>query len=144
MGAEYSVQRPTGYGNGYGYGSGSTSVKTSISQVITFHSSSKWRAHFESSKSTDKLMVIDFTASWCVPCRTMEPAINEFAAKYTDVQFIKIDVDQLMDVANEFGVQSMPTFLLIKKGRVLDKITGARKEELQKKIERHRANFYYS
>ncbi|XAR53233.1 Monodehydroascorbate reductase (NADH) [Bertholletia excelsa] len=121
MGAEYSMQRPTGYGNGYGYGSGSTSVKTSISQ-----------------------MVIDFTASWCVLCRTMEPAINEFAAKYTDVQFIKIDVDESMHVANEFGFQSMPTFLLIKKGRVVDKITGARKEELQKKIEKHRANFYYS
>ena len=41
-------------------------------------------------------MVIDFTASWCVPCRYMEPAINEFAAKYADVEFIKIDVDELM------------------------------------------------
>ena len=41
-------------------------------------------------------MVIDFSASWCVPCRTMEPVIEEFFAEYTDVEFIKLDVDELM------------------------------------------------
>lgn len=40
-------------------------------------------------------MIIDFTATWCGPCRFMEPAITEIAAKYTDVEFIKIDVDEL-------------------------------------------------
>lgn len=70
----------------------------------------------------------------------MEPVINEFAAKYTDVEFTKIDVDELMNVAQEFGVQAMPTFVLIKKGRFIDKVTGVRKEELQKKIEKHRTS----
>ncbi|KAI7994804.1 Thioredoxin H2 [Camellia lanceoleosa] len=73
-----------------------SSVRACQSQVLAFHSSARWRAHFEASKATAKLMVIDFTASWCVPCRFMEPTINEFAAKYTDVEFIKIDVDELM------------------------------------------------
>ena len=41
-------------------------------------------------------MVIDFTAEWCGPCKLIEPVIQEFAAKYTDVEFIKIDVDELM------------------------------------------------
>ena len=41
-------------------------------------------------------MVIDFTATWCGPCKLMDPIIQEFAAKYTDVDFIKIDVDELM------------------------------------------------
>lgn len=41
-------------------------------------------------------LVIDFTATWCGPCKTMDPVIKEFAAKYTDVEFIKIDVDELM------------------------------------------------
>ncbi|CAL5399484.1 unnamed protein product [Camellia sinensis] len=89
-------------------------------------------------------MVIYFTASWCVPCRFMEPAIDEFAAKYTEVEFIKIDVDELMDVSQEYGVQAMPTFILIKKGRVVDKVTGVRKEELQNKIEKNRAYHYCS
>ncbi|XP_058194074.1 thioredoxin H4-like [Rhododendron vialii] len=123
--------------------SGPSSAKTTpkkTSQVLEFHSSNKWKAHFEASKANAKLMVIDFTATWCVPCRSMEPVINEFAAKYTDAEFMKIDVDELMGVAQEFGVQTMPTFVLIKKGRVIDKVTGVRKEELQKKIEKHRTN----
>ncbi|XP_073131066.1 thioredoxin H2-like [Henckelia pumila] len=107
-------------------------------QVIAFHSSNKWRIHFESAKQTSKLMVVDFTASWCGPCRYIEPAINEFAVKYTDVDFIKIDVDELFDVAQDFGVQAMPTFLLMKRGKIVDKVVGAKKEDLQKKIDKHR------
>ncbi|XP_075484891.1 thioredoxin H2-like [Primulina tabacum] len=107
-------------------------------QVIAFHSTAKWRIHFESAKQTSKLMVVDFTASWCGPCRYIEPAINEFAVKYTDVDFIKIDVDELFDVAQDFGVQAMPTFLMIKRGKIVDKVVGAKKEDLQKKIDKHR------
>ncbi|CAK9172218.1 unnamed protein product [Ilex paraguariensis] len=116
----------------------STTGSVSKHQVVAFHSSDKWKNHFEASKQTGKLMVIDFTASWCGPCKYMEPAINEFAAKYTDVEFIKIDVDELADVAREFEVEAMPTFILVKKGKQVDKVVGANKEELQKKIEKHR------
>ncbi|KAL0336293.1 UNVERIFIED_CONTAM: Thioredoxin H2 [Sesamum radiatum] len=83
-------------------------------------------------------IVIDFTASWCGPCQYIQPAINDFAEKYTDVEFIKLDVDELHDVAEEFGVQAMPTFILIKKGKEVDKVVGAKKDDLQKKIEKHR------
>ncbi|GFP91589.1 thioredoxin h2 [Phtheirospermum japonicum] len=107
-------------------------------QVIAFHSLSKWKTHFEASKQTSKLIVIDFTASWCKPCQHMQPAITEFAEKYTDVEFIKIDVDELDVVAQEFGVHAMPTFILIKKGKEVDKVVGAKKDELHKKIEKHR------
>ncbi|KAF7123557.1 hypothetical protein RHSIM_Rhsim12G0055200 [Rhododendron simsii] len=107
------------------------------SQVLEFHSSTKWEAHFESSKKTSKLMVIYFSASRCGPCRLMEPTFIEYASKYKKVEFIKIDVHELMDVAQEFRVQVMPTFIFVEKGKVLDKITGARKEELQNKIEKH-------
>ncbi|XP_059655929.1 thioredoxin H2-like [Cornus florida] len=110
---------------------------TSPSLVLELHSSAKWRAHLQASKESTKLIVIDFTASWCRPCGFIEPAINEFAAKYTDVKFIKIDVDELMDVAQEFEVQTLPTFVLIKEGVAVDKIVGVKKEELQNKIEKH-------
>ncbi|KAG5059364.1 hypothetical protein AAZX31_01G039200 [Glycine max] len=108
------------------------------SLVLTFHSTAKWKAHFDASKETNKLMVIDFTATWCGPCKYMDPIIKEFAAKYTDVEFIKIDVDELMEVAEAFQVQAMPTFILIKKGKVVEKVVGAKKEELQKLIEKRR------
>lgn len=112
--------------------------KTGEGVVISFRSSSRWKSHFEASKQTSKLMVIDFMASWCGPCQFMQPALNEFAQIYTDVEFIKIDVDELHDVAEEFGVEAMPTFKLIKKGKEVDKVVGAKKEDLRKKIEKHR------
>ncbi|KAL7132937.1 hypothetical protein ABFS83_12G108600 [Erythranthe nasuta] len=107
-------------------------------QVVAVHSSSNWRIHFEASKQTSKLIVIDFTASWCGPCQFILPSVNEFAEKYGDVDFIKIDVDELHDVAQEFGVQAMPTFILMKGGKEVDKVVGAKREDLQKKIEKHR------
>ncbi|CAI8587795.1 unnamed protein product [Vicia faba] len=108
------------------------------SPILTFHSTAKWKAHFEASKQTNKLMVIDFTAAWCGPCKYMNTVIKEFAGKYKDVEFIKIDVDELMEVASAFQVQAMPTFILIKNGKVVEKVVGAKKEELQKMIEKRR------
>ncbi|KAF6174508.1 hypothetical protein GIB67_004702 [Kingdonia uniflora] len=109
-------------------------------------------------------MVVDFTATWCGPCKMMESALMELAAEFADVIFVKVDVDELMVyflliaglnlflftwviykgifmvkvVAQEFGVQTMPTFLLIKQGKEVDKVVGANKDELLKKIEKHR------
>ncbi|XP_057949190.1 thioredoxin H2-like [Malania oleifera] len=122
------------------YTNGNMQPTISTSPIIEFHSSAQWKAHFNASKESNKLMVIDFTATWCGPCRFMEPAFKEFASKYGDVEFIKIDVDELMDVAQQFQIQAMPTFLLIKNGQVVDKVVGAKKDELKQKIEKHRMN----
>ncbi|KAJ1423574.1 Thioredoxin-like superfamily [Sesbania bispinosa] len=113
-------------------------TSTKSPHIFIFHSPAKWKTHFDASKETNKLMVIDFTATWCGPCKHMDPIIQEFAATYTDVEFIKIDVDELMGVAQEFQVQAMPTFILMKKGKVVGKVVGARKEELQKLIEKNK------
>ncbi|KAK4261190.1 hypothetical protein QN277_004225 [Acacia crassicarpa] len=110
----------------------------SSSNILSFHSTAKWNAHFNASKVTDKLMVIDFNASWCGPCKFMDTVIQQYATKYTDVEFIKIDADELMEVSQAFQVQTLPTFLLIKKGKVAERVTGARKEELEKLILNHR------
>ncbi|EEF45000.1 thioredoxin H2 [Ricinus communis] len=109
------------------------------SGVQTFHSSERWQLHFNSIKDSSQLMVVDFAASWCGPCKFMEPEIKSMATKYSDVQFSKIDVDELPGVAQEFGVQAMPTFVLVKKGKEVDRVVGAKKDELLKKIEKHRA-----
>ncbi|KAL5759629.1 hypothetical protein ACOSP7_018148 [Xanthoceras sorbifolium] len=112
--------------------------KGSQNQILEFHSKDQWKAHFEASKETNKLLVIDFTATWCGPCKSMEPTIKEFAAKYTEVEFIKIDVDKFEEVARAFGVEAMPTFILVKRGKEVDRLVGAKKDDLQKKIENHR------
>ncbi|XP_059670276.1 thioredoxin H2 [Cornus florida] len=114
------------------------SSSSSDSRVIAFHSSNRWQLHFNDSKESPKLIVVDFAASWCGPCKFMEPAIQAMAAKFTEVDFVKIDVDELSDVAQEFGVQAMPTFVLIKRGKEIDRVVGAKKDELEKKIEKHR------
>ncbi|KAJ9683594.1 hypothetical protein PVL29_019243 [Vitis rotundifolia] len=65
------------------------------SGVSVFHSSERWTLHFNASKESNQLMVIDFAATWCGPCKFMEPAVKSMASKYTDVDFVKIDVDEL-------------------------------------------------
>lgn len=101
-----------------------SSASSEESRVTSFHSSARWQLHFNSIKDTSKLvlvlkieldihfrdlnllfltcwivvslkLVIDFSASWCGPCRFIEPAIHAMAAKFIDVDFAKIDVDEL-------------------------------------------------
>ncbi|KAK4603948.1 hypothetical protein RGQ29_012456 [Quercus rubra] len=72
-----------------------TSSETSSSRILSFHSPARWQLHFNNSKDSSQLMVIDFAASWCGPCKFMEPAIHAMASKFTEVEFAKIDVDEL-------------------------------------------------
>ncbi|XP_052196492.1 thioredoxin H2 [Diospyros lotus] len=118
--------------------SSSAASPSGRSSVLTFHSSDRWKLHLNASKQIPKLMVVDFSASWCGPCKFMEPVIEAMAARLSDVEFVKIDVDELSDVAREFDVQAMPTFVLLKQGKEVDKVIGANKDELEKKIEKHR------
>ncbi|CAA0823395.1 Thioredoxin H2 [Striga hermonthica] len=108
------------------------------SRVLAFHSSHRWQFHHNSCKQLNKLVVVDFSATWCGPCKMMEPFFNGLSAKYTDVDFVKIDVDELSDVAREYEVQAMPTFVLLKQGKVVERVIGAKKDELENKILKHR------
>ncbi|KAL8137893.1 hypothetical protein V2J09_003894 [Rumex salicifolius] len=109
-----------------------------VGEVIVFRSSAKWRAYFESSKTSNKLIVIDFTAEWCGPCKLMEPTLDELAAKYSDVDFVSIDVDELLDVTRKFEIHAMPTFLFVKNGEEIDQVVGVKREELHNKVDQHR------
>ncbi|KAG1347519.1 Thioredoxin H2-2 [Cocos nucifera] len=109
------------------------------SHVLAIHSKDAWSDHWQSHKDASKLMVIDFSASWCGPCRSIEPVFKDMAAKYTDVIFVKIDVDELSEVAQQWKVQAMPTFVLVKGGSEVGRVVGAKKDELNKKIEQLKA-----
>ncbi|XP_074583082.1 thioredoxin H-type-like [Curcuma longa] len=103
--------------------------------VIACHTVDEWKQQIQRSIESKKLVVVDFTASWCGPCRVMAPIFAELAKKFTNIIFLKVDVDELETVAQEWKVEAMPTFLFIKEGNEVEKIVGAQKEELPKKVE---------
>ncbi|ESR51795.1 Thioredoxin H7 [Citrus sinensis] len=107
--------------------------------VMELQSKHQWRSQYEASKQSDRLVVIYYTAAWCGPCKFIDPYVKDFAAMYTDVQFIKIDVDWLPEAAKAFDlIDVLPTFVLVKRGKEIDRVVGAKKDELQMKTEKRR------
>ncbi|XP_010441109.1 PREDICTED: thioredoxin H2-like [Camelina sativa] len=122
------------------FGSGEDAgAESEPSRLLKFSSSARWQLHYNEIKESNKLMVVDFSASWCGPCRMIEPTIHAMADKFTDVDFVNLDVDELPDVAKEFNVTGMPTFVLIQKGKEVERIIGAKKDELESKVSKLRA-----
>ncbi|XP_030446678.1 thioredoxin H-type-like [Syzygium oleosum] len=106
-------------------------------QVVGCHTVEKWKEQLQKGTGSKKLVVVDFTASWCAPCRIMAPVVAELAKKMSNVLFLKVDVDELQSVSVQYEVEAMPTFLLFKEGQVVDKLVGARKDELQELVAKH-------
>ncbi|WP_299222574.1 thioredoxin [uncultured Alistipes sp.] len=95
-------------------------------------------SNFEELLSSDKLVVIDFWAEWCGPCRMITPIIEELAAEYEGRALIgKCDVEQNDDITMKYGVRNIPTIIFLKGGQVVDKQVGATsKEALKAKIDK--------
>lgn len=75
---------------------------------------------------SDKLVVIDFWAEWCGPCRLIAPIIHELAEEYEGkVVFGKVNVDDNNNLAIQYGIRNIPTVLFLKDGKVIDKQVGA-------------------
>ncbi|XP_072373439.1 thioredoxin 1-like [Scyliorhinus torazame] len=79
-----------------------------------------------------QLVVLDFFAEWCGPCKTIAPTFEEFAKKYTNVIFYKVDVDAAGEVAEKCNVTSMPTFVFFKNGQQVGIIIGGGQENVTK------------
>ncbi|MGN1026248.1 MAG: thioredoxin [Faecousia sp.] len=76
--------------------------------------------------NSEKPVLLDFWASWCGPCRMVSPIVDEIAAERGDIKVGKVNVDEQPELAGQFGVMSIPTLVVMKGGKVVNKTVGAR------------------
>ncbi|CAN6971491.1 unnamed protein product [Brassica rapa subsp. trilocularis] len=122
-----------------------SSTETKNGLVVEMESRRQWRSLFDSLKGSNKLLVIDFTAAWCGPCKAMEPRVKEIVSRYPEAVFARVDVDRFMlfgmymqDVAGTYRANTLPAFVFVKRGEEIDRVVGAKPDELVYKIEKHR------
>lgn len=72
----------------------------------------------------DEIVLVDFYATWCGPCKMMNPVLEEINNTRSNIKIVKIDVDANEDIAKKYGVMSIPTLILFKNGTQIDKKVG--------------------
>lgn len=75
---------------------------------------------------SEKTVLLDFWATWCGPCQMIAPILDEIAEECPDITVAKVDVDKEQELAMAFGIESIPTLLIIKNGKTVDKAIGMR------------------
>jgi len=88
---------------------------------------------FDAQVSKPKV-VIDFTASWCGPCKMIAPKYEAFCSQYPSIVFLKVDVDEQPAITQKYGIEAMPTFIFLQNGQKVDQLTGASVGDLENKI----------
>ncbi|CAN4088720.1 unnamed protein product [Withania somnifera] len=105
--------------------------------VIGIHSVSGLETKLNAASRASPLAILYFTATWCGPCRFISPFYTSLPGKYPEVAFLKADIDEARDVASRWNVSSVPAFFFIKDGKEVDRVVGADKSSLEKKIAQH-------
>ena len=73
---------------------------------------------------SDRLVIVDFWATWCTPCRMPAPVLEEIAAERTDIKICKINVDEAQDIAEKYGVMSLPILIFFENGEAVNESLG--------------------
>ena len=84
------------------------------------------QSNFEEIKNSEKVVLLDFYADWCGPCRMVGPVIEEIAKEREDIVVGKVNVDEENELAGRFGVFSIPTLVVMKDGKVVAQEAGAK------------------
>lgn len=86
-------------------------------------------------------VVLDFTATWCPPCKRIAPVFEKLAKDNPEIEFYKVDVDDAADVAEKCEIQSMPTFKFFHNGECVKTFSGASEEQLQNSLDELKAKW---
>jgi thioredoxin 1 len=82
-----------------------------------------------------KAVVLNWTAAWCGPCKRIAPLVDQMSEDYSDVLFVKVDVDMHMDAAQSAGIQAMPTFQFLQGDKVVAQFAGADPAQLKQTLD---------
>jgi len=77
---------------------------------------------------SDKLVIVDFFATWCGPCKMLGPILEQVSEENSAVKVVKMDIDENMDIAQEFGLMSVPTLIIFKGGKEVGREIGYRQK----------------
>lgn len=89
-------------------------------------------------ESSDKVVIVDFFATWCGPCKMLTPVFEELSNSMTDVDFVKVDIDQSLSIAQKYNITSVPTMMIFKNGEPVDTIMGfVPKQNIENKLRIH-------
>lgn len=90
---------------------------------------------FDEALTHTGLVVVDFFAKWCGPCKMIAPHIETYSQTYTDVKFIKVDVDDHQTISKLYDVSSLPTIIFLRNGEVVEKVIGANPNKIKAAID---------
>ena len=76
--------------------------------------------------NSEKPVLLDFWAPWCAPCRMLAPVVEEIASERADIKVGKINIDEQSELANKFGIMSIPTLVVMKNGKIIQQVSGVR------------------
>ncbi|KAJ2248100.1 thioredoxin trx1 [Coemansia sp. RSA 1807] len=82
----------------------------------------------------NEFVVIDFSATWCGPCKLISPKFTKLSEEHPEVKFVKIDVDDMNEIAQVYGVSAMPTFKFLRNSETIDECVGANPVNLTEKV----------
>ncbi|KVI11377.1 Thioredoxin [Cynara cardunculus var. scolymus] len=93
-----------------------------------------WDQKLSEAKREHKVVIANFSASWCGPCRMITPYYIELSEKHPSLMFLTVDVDELTEFSTQWDIKATPTFFFLRDGDQFDRLVGANKPELLKKI----------